>query len=355
MIKQKLCIVIVLVMGWAGDPARAEGPDGESDFEREIQRQENHDFEAPKPRADLEDDPPYSPPAPAADTAKEPTKSSPGEDAHSPKIEAPYERPESLDANYDGSERATSSSSGEPIFDWSKHKGETEVQHPFAPKGLIRVTKDLTYVYKTEEIEQTRAMTFKAGVFDPSRLSNPDEAGLPGANFSDNYAATSPALMLDYEWQKWRGALGKIGLRAGGGLFLVQGHGHFVGGVNAGLTPKEIFTFVTVPLNVGLVYRMNFGRRPMFVPYVEGGGTIFTFGELRDDNKAPKLGAAFGAYAAAGVGFNLTYFDAMSRIQLDREYGISAIFLTAEFRELIAFSRYDFTSPLINGGFCMEF
>ena len=320
--------------------AYAQFDSDENAIENELRNQERHE-ESIQPQ-------PQSQPEERAQSEAEPPRE--------PKIEVPVVRPGGFEPEYDGSARATSSGQGTPLFDWSKHRGEKEVQHPFAEKGLIRISKDRTYFYKVEESPQTRAMTFRAGIFNPSALSNPDEKGQPGSTFHDNYAAsTSPALMLDYEWQRWRTDLGKIGLRAGSGLFLAQGNGHFVGGVNAGLTPKEVFTFVTIPINLGLIYRMNFGRRQLFVPYVEGGGTIFSFTEMRDDSKPPKFGAAPGAYAAAGMAFNMTYFDALSRIQLDREYWISAIYLKAEYRQLIAFSRYDFTSPLVNGGFCMEF
>jgi hypothetical protein len=46
----------------------------------------------------------------------------------------------------------------------------------------------------------------------------------------------------------------------------------------------------------------------------------------------------------------------MSAIQLDREYGINRVYLTAEFRGIVSITQnYDFTSNLINGGLLMEF
>jgi hypothetical protein len=254
-------------------------------------------------------------------------------------------------------EHATSASSGEPIFDWSKHKGEQEVEHPFAPKGLLRINKDGTYVYKVHESDQKHAITVHAGPYHPTKLENPDEKGQRGSTFDDNYQnADTPALLVDYEWQLNHLAVGKLGLKLGSGFYIAQGNGHFVGNTNADKTPLEVFTFALIPINIGPVYRLQWYDHQLFVPYVEGGGTLFGFTELRDDNKGPKFGGSVGAYAAGGVAFNLTYFDALSRIQLDREYSINNIFLTVEFREVISLmTRYDFTGNLINAGFLMEY
>jgi hypothetical protein len=254
-------------------------------------------------------------------------------------------------------ENRPSSSSGEPIFDWSKHRGEKEVAHPFAEKGLIRIKKDGTYIYKTEESKQKDAFSFTFGLFDPSHLSNPDAQG-PTAEFKNNYDQTnSPAIMASYEWQFMKSPVGKMGLRAGSGLYVAQGNGHFKStGPNSALTPREIFTFLAMPNTVGVVYRMQFWDRQLFVPYGEGGGIAWTFAELRDDNKNPKFGGALGAYFAAGLAVNLTYFDKTAALQLDREYGINRVYLTAEYRPIISLSdKYDFSSDMIDAGFLMEF
>lgn len=251
-------------------------------------------------------------------------------------------------------EQRPNSASGEPIFDWSKHRGEKEVAHPFAEKGLIRIKKDGTYIYKTEESKQTNAFSFGVGMFDPENLANPDADG-PQAEFKNNYDQTnSPTIMAHYEWQFMRSPVGKMGMRFGSGLYVAQGNGHFKS--SNGLTPKEIFTFAAMPNSVGLVYRMQFWDKQLLVPYAEGGGIAWTFAELRDDNKKPKFGGAGAAYAAFGAALNLTYFDKFAAIQLDREYGINRVYLTAEYRPIFALSdRYDFSGNMIDAGFLMEY
>jgi len=246
-----------------------------------------------------------------------------------------------------------SSGSGEPIFDWSKHKNESEVKHPFAEKGLIRITKDRDYLYKVDESEQSRAFDFRVGLFNPTNLKNPKT----NRTFADTYDNPSgPALLFNYEWQLLRGAIGKLGLQVGAGAFVAQGHGHFNSAINADKTPREVFTFALIPVNVGAVYRFGIWHRQLLVPYVAGGGTLFGFTEMRDDDKPPKFGGSLGAYYAAGGAFNLTYFDALSRINLDREYGINAVYLTVEYRGIVSLSNnFDFSSDLLNAGFLLEY
>ncbi len=248
-----------------------------------------------------------------------------------------------------------SSASGEKIFDWDKHKGETLVPHPFSEKGLIRVTKDRAYLYKVDESPQDKAIVFQAGPFDPVNLRNPETDG-PNASFAKNYAeGTAPAILITREWQLWRMAIGKFGLQVGTGFFVAQGHGHFVH-LTDGKIPMETFTFIALPNSVGGVYRMQFTKHQMFVPYGGGGGLAYTFSEVRDDHKGPKFGGALAAYVDAGVAFDLTYFDYLTRIQLDREYGLHSIYLTVEYRRNIALSeRYDFSGNYINGGLVMEY
>jgi hypothetical protein len=301
--------------------------------------------ELPPPPEDdaIADDELGQPPAPAAEpAAAEPAL------AREPGAVEDYSRREIV-----REEERPSSTPGEKIFDWSKHQGETEVAHPFAEKGLIRIDKDRVYHYRVEEVDSNRAADFHAGPFNPTELANPNDDG-PYATYADNYNGGAPAIFVNYEWQFAHSPLGKMGFRAGGGLFFSQGNGHFVH-LND-LKPLEVFSFFAFPINAGLVYRFQFWHRQLVVPYAEGGGTLWAFGETRDDGKRPKFGGSLGAYAAAGAAFNLTYFNALSRIALDREYGIHAVYLLAEFRRTQGLSpHYDFSANFINGGLLMEF
>lgn len=244
------------------------------------------------------------------------------------------------------------------VFDWSKHQGESEVAHPFASKGLTRITKDLKYIYDVKESPQKYAVSAHFGMIDLSNLSNPEEGGQPSSSFADNYdSPTVPAVFIDYEWQLWRPGIGKLGLTAGSGVIVAQGNGHFVHpDLNPGKSPQEVFTFLAFPLSIGAVYRLKIWDNQLFVPYAAGGISGFGFTELRDDNKSPKFGGSAATYFAAGTAINVTYFDKISRLTLDREYGINRMYFFGEYRALISLSnRYDFSSDYINGGLLMEF
>lgn len=227
-----------------------------------------------------------------------------------------------------------------------------KIRHPFAAKGLTKITRDGTYIYKVKTSDQTRASSMKFGLFSPTKLENKDT----GAIYEDFYDTGNPALLYDYEWQFFR-KVGKLGFKLGTGVAMASGNGRFKndGNLTGQVEPKEKFTFVTIPNSAGLILRLQFTEDQIIVPYAEGGGVGFIFGEFRDDGDTPKGGAAFGAYAAAGVAFSLDFLDRISMLELDREYSINSVYLTAEYRQYVGFGNFNFSSELINGGVTLEF
>lgn len=230
-----------------------------------------------------------------------------------------------------------------------------KIRHPLAEKGLIRITKERTYIYKTERTPQNHAFSFRLGMFDPINLENPDN----GATFEDNYPeADSPILIVEYEWQLFKTAVGKFGIKAGSGIYYANGNGRFKTGYeeNVGKDPKEVFTFLAFPNSLGIVYRAQFWDKQLLVPYADGGVIGYTFSEFRDDGGTPKFGFSPAAYGAAGLAFNLSAFDSISAFNLDREYGINSVFIVAEYRNVISLGgKFDLSSDLFNAGFLMEF
>lgn len=275
-----------------------------------------------------------------------------------PAVEPSAPAPGTLDKPKEAA-RPKYQSNDKVIFDWSKYQNATEVPHPFVEKGLLRITRDKTYIYRVGETEQKTAAQFRVGTYNPDNLKAPPNSNGDVSTFEDNYNQTdNPSVLMDWEWQLWKSPIGKWGATLGAGAYVAQGNGHFAGSKNAqaGLTPREIFTLAVIPINVGAVYRLQIWDKQLFVPYAAGGGVLFAFGEFRDDNKAPKFGGSYGAYWAAGMAMSLTYFDALSKIQLDREYGINAVYLTGEYRSIVGLSpNFDFSSDMANAGFLMEY
>ncbi|MEO0334853.1 MAG: hypothetical protein AAF202_00555 [Pseudomonadota bacterium] len=236
--------------------------------------------------------------------------------------------------------------------------GERKIRHPLAPRGLIRITKDKTYVYRTNKSLQDRAISVRAGLFEPTALENPDT----GTSFSDSYSTTrGPIVFFDYEWNWLRGSLGRIGYKLGTGVFTTQGNGQFKDFEDFPENgdrdvPKEVFTFAAFPNSASLVYRFQISDKQTIVPYVDGGLMAITFFELRDDQDFPKVGLAPAGFFSGGLAFSLESLDSLAILGLDREYGINDIYLTVEFRQILNVgSDYDFTASALNGGFLLEF
>ncbi|MGE0762647.1 MAG: hypothetical protein AB7N80_05165 [Bdellovibrionales bacterium] len=235
---------------------------------------------------------------------------------------------------------------------YSTKQANKYIRHPLAKKGLTKITRDKIYVYKTKPSDQSKASSVRFGMLNPTELQNPDT----GVVFTDFYDGNNFALLYDYEWQLFR-KFGKFGLKLGTGLGVASGNGQFKNGatLNGAIEPKEKFTFLVAPTTAGAIIRLQFWDNQLLVPYGEGGGAVFGFSELRDDGKKPKFGAAYGGYFAAGVAMNLHFLDPLSLLELDREYSINSVFLTAEYRYYVGTGNFDFTGDLINGGVTFEF
>jgi len=187
----------------------------------------------------------------------------------------------------------------------------------------------------------------KFGVYDPINLKNPDNEVF----FSDLYEdADNIVFLFDYEWLYFK-PYGKIGIKLGSGIYVATGNGRFENGTPA----DEKFTFIMAPNSISLTYYFQYWDTQTFIPYMEGGFDLFSFGEFRDDDKAPKFGGAAAFHVAGGLAINLAFIDRFAIIDLDREYGINDIYLAAEFRHIFSISKFDFTGDMITGGFIAEF
>ena len=239
----------------------------------------------------------------------------------------------------------------EPKID-PKTTKEQQMPHPFAEKGLVRITHDKVYLYRTKKSDQNRASSIRIGFFDHTGFTRLET----DVAFSSLYTKSStPIIFYDYEWQLWQG-FGKFGWKLGTGIYVARGNGAFKSKDNSALIPREKFTFITFPNSISFIYRLQFWDTQIIVPFIEGGGDMIAFFESRDDERFPKFGSAPATHVAVGASFNLGFLGADSTIELDREYGINSIWLTGEYRTLFGLSnRLDFTFDIINFGFLFEF
>lgn len=232
---------------------------------------------------------------------------------------------------------------------------EEKIKHPLSEKGLRRIKADGTYLFEKEPSPQNHGISVRFGLFEPFNLVNPKN----GESFERAYGGrTNPMVLIDYEWQFWKMALGKWSLKLGSGIFVANGNGRFANDYeeNRGLTPREVFTFLALPNSIGLTYRMQWSPYQWFVPYANGGVMGFTFAELRDDGESPKFGFSPAAYAAGGLAINLTGFNRSAARILDFEYGINGAYLVGEFKNIFTLGGdFDFSATVINFGFLLEY
>ncbi len=226
-------------------------------------------------------------------------------------------------------------------------KGVERIEHPMAAKGLIRIEKDGSYIYRTEPRAHNQSSTFRIGVMQPPNIQAAD-----GTDFKTMYTQEDIAIaMFDYEWQPFSN-FGKLGIQAGLGFFTAQGNGRFLDGSEA----REKYTFYAFPVNLGVVYRLEFTDRQWLAPYVAGGGTYFALLEMRDDDKGPKGVGVPAAYGAAGAMFNVSAFDRETAFTLASEYGISNLWVTFEYRYVKTFTEdVDLSSGMMNLGFAVDY
>jgi hypothetical protein len=233
--------------------------------------------------------------------------------------------------------------------------GVKYIHHPDAAKGLQIIEPDGTYVYRTQEKKDySQTGSFRLGMMPPPHITATDDQN---RTFEVVYTSSNvPVIMFDYEWQPLTG-LGRLGIQAGFGAVYAQGHGIFknTGTSYDGKEAQEKYTFLAVPLTVGAIYRLEWMSKQWFAPYVSGGGTYYGVMELRDDGKTNAVGSP-GVYAAGGMLFNVTAFDHTTSFTLSNEYGISNLWVSAEYRQIQTFREdVDFSSGVISLGVTVDY
>lgn len=240
---------------------------------------------------------------------------------------------------------------------------EEKISHPLAQEGLVRIKKDGTYIYDIERPLKRETSRISFGQADHPEITlliqQADAQGNPtGVErefiFSDLYNDTSGVILgYDYEWFSYVNK-GKLGLQAGFSAMFANGNGRLKALPNDPST--ENFTFVTLPLTLGGVYRLEWKDKQMVAPYASGGGTYVVLLEKREDQAAPKAIGALGFYATGGVLFNLGALDRDAGFQLESEYGISNMWISLEFKVIeVSNSAFGFSNRYLNAGLSFDF
>ncbi len=228
-----------------------------------------------------------------------------------------------------------------------KKGGTLVVPHPDAARGLVRINKDGSYQYQTNQINKNQAASFRIGSISPPKIAGPGNV-----SFADMYGKSDLVGILgDYEWQPFRG-FGALGLQLGVGLVLTRGNGRFR---DLGIA-REVYDLFVIPVSTFLVYRFEFVRRQWFVPFVSGGGIIYGLVEKRDDTKPAKFATAPAAGFGGGIHFSISRWDLKSAFIMQKEYGIADLWLTTEVRVIQGLrSDIDFTNRTASLGITVDY
>ena len=235
--------------------------------------------------------------------------------------------------------------------------GDKIISHESAKEGLVKITRDGTYVY-----DMTRPLKSEATKITFGRASDPDiTADVPLSNgstvtynFSDFYSESS-GIILGYTYEKypWIGLGGKLGYQIGGSMMIANGNGILL---SDGTKSAERFTFLTLPIDGGAVYRFEYKDKQILAPYVAGGGTVLALLEKRDDVTKPNAAFGLGFYGAGGVLLNISSLDPDSGFELESEYGISNLWFAVEFRVTeVNSSSFSFSNSYVNAGLSFDF
>lgn len=229
----------------------------------------------------------------------------------------------------------------------SKHE---MIKHPWAEKGLSKIYSDGTYYFKPKKTEKhTQTFSFKLGVVQPPDIISADQT----TTFSSMYkGAGLTQANFEYEWYPFT-KYGKLGLLGAVGFFYAQGNGRFK---SNNQEAREEYTFIALPLSVGLTYRLEWLSRQWVAPYIGGGVSYYGLFEHRDDNKTNNFVGTPASYGVAGAMLNITAFDPASAFEIDSEYGIKNMWLNVEYKVVQSFSEdLNLSTNNIYFGFAVDY
>ncbi len=230
----------------------------------------------------------------------------------------------------------------------TKKAGSEWIQHPNAAKGLLKIEKDGTYIYRTKSSVKSQAASLRIGTLPP-----PSIEGAENLSYADFYGSTSlPLMSVEYEWSPFT-SFGKLGLLTGIGFASTTGKGRFRRDLSEA---EEGFTLLVFPLNLSIMYRFEYSSTQWFIPYLSGGGLYFGVAESRDDKDFPTLAGSLAVTGAGGILFSLNSIDRKSASSLDAEYGINNICIALDWRVVQSIKKtMDFSGNYLAAGFTFDF
>ncbi|MES2802784.1 MAG: CFI-box-CTERM domain-containing protein [Bdellovibrionota bacterium] len=240
---------------------------------------------------------------------------------------------------------------------------EKKVQKPGAEAdGLVKIDKDGVYIYKPELQNAKHSSHVRLGmVSNPdveSEICDENDQNCQAISFDDIYSGAS-GMGFEYLYEYFfftDGGVnyGKLGGQLGISASYAQGQGRLVSDLNT--ESIESFTFLTVPLFAGAVYRFEYRDRQILVPYAGGGGVYTILAEKREDSSDIKGVGAPGFYAIGGALLNISALDRDLGSDFEAEYDIKNLWLSAEFKFIsVSSEAFSLENGYIQGGMGFDF
>lgn len=234
--------------------------------------------------------------------------------------------------------------------------GQTVIQHEGSKEGLVKILADGTYVYdlkrdlKTESSKITFGMAYQPVITIDITLGT----GSTTTYVFEDFYQESSGVIIGYDYENYFSKEnGKLGYQVGASAMFVSGNGILV---STGQPSAEKYSFITVPINAGAIYRFEYKDKQVLAPYVSGGGTLLALIEKREDIAKPNIAAGFGFYGSGGILINASLLEPDSSFQLESEYGISNLWLALEFRITeVNNDAFSFSNQYVNAGLSFDF
>ncbi len=166
-----------------------------------------------------------------------------------------------------------------------------------------------------------------------------------------------PDFSIHYEWRPFTGDfIKKFGLYGSGGFSFTKAKGKldYSGpGNQFGSDARTEFQFLALPVNVGLIYRMNLG---VIYPYFAGGPAITGFIEQRNDKAKGNKGFALGYWFTGGVALGLDWLSPRSSWDQFESLGIKHSYLNIDYtyQQSLAGGLVEYTVDGVEVGFTFE-
>ena len=217
-------------------------------------------------------------------------------------------------------------------------------------KGLKYVDRKGVHTYEIPLSKINGSFNFKFGILRPNFNTK--------YNFETIYYHNRNALaLIDYERKLFR-KLGHLSLILGSGLMFSQGNGRFSPD-SVNYDPNQIdnarekYFLFTIPLNAGVLYKVQFFDPQLIIPYAHAGGALFNMLEIRNDGARPSLLVVPSIYYAGGLKVLLDFFSSKRNTNtLEKEYGVNHTFLLFEIRQYLSITATaNMTNTLFLGGF----